>query len=211
MRHAVSDLTPRRAGVAAGVGIAVIVTLGLWQIATTAYTPAVRAGVFDLDGERTVPAAFSALLLFAAGAAAFALGRQLGRTRWFALAAFLTFMALDEGLAIHDRVEGSIYHDWQVVYLPVIAAGAAAWLAVLRALGGQPAARRIYVAGAVAWTASQLVEFVQWRDGPEAMDVVGYVALMTTEETLEMIGSALFGIALLCVLRSVDGSGARRR
>ena len=74
LRHAVGNLSPRRAGIAAGIGISVVVALGLWQLATANYSPAVRAGVFDLDGERTVPAAFSAFLLFAAGAAAFALG-----------------------------------------------------------------------------------------------------------------------------------------
>jgi hypothetical protein len=191
---------PRRIAIATGAVIALLGAFGAIDL----LAPSLELSAFSLEGERTVPAAFSAALLLAAGVLAWRLSavrapRALGSPGlWRFMGAFLVFMALDELLAIHERVsmsESGI--SWQVFYAPVTVAAIIAWAAILRRLPSVPA-RRMWLGGAAAWFVSQVIEAIQW-DGNRLVHEWTFVP----EETLEMTGSLLWGLALLLALRMV--------
>ena len=154
--------------------------------------------IFNLNDEWTIPAAFSGALLVGSGVLAglVAASRAGGGGLAFAvLAAFLLVMATDEVAYVHERMEGKTGVDWQLLYLPVALAGGLAWLAALRRLRGNYPASAMLVGGAVAWLVSQALEAAQW-DGATLL----YRWMVYPEETLEMAGSALFGLAFLSAL-----------
>lgn len=152
---------------------------------------------FGLDEEWSVPAFFSGALLVGAAVACLLSLRAGGlpgvRTGVLtALAVFFTFMAVDEVVQIHERLEDLTNVGWQLLYLPLIVVGAIAWLLVLRGLRAARAGSLLFIAGAMSWGAAQLFESVQ-RDGA----VLVHRWTILPEETLEMVGSALFAVALL--------------
>jgi hypothetical protein len=182
-------------GVAAGV-----VVLGALGVVAVLARPG--WALFDLDGERTVPAFFSGVLLAlcSAGAAAAAGARVRARapgTSLRLLSALFGAMALDEVFEAHEWAERQSGIDWQVLYAPLVALGAVAYLVVAWAGRRRRAVLRPWLAGAVAWGASQVLEFAQWTgDVPRQ----GYVFMMVPEEVLEMSGSALWLLALATML-----------
>ena len=155
----------------------------------------------NLDSEGAPPAWYSAGLLASAGVLALLRGRLRPRTReglpWLLAGAFFLFMSLDEVFGVHEELEASTGIDWQLLYAPLVAVGAIAWLGVLRLLGPPRLALALFVAGAVAWLAGQALEAIQWSGNrfvhPETV---------VPEEVLEMTGSGLFALALLIHLRS---------
>ena len=194
---------PRRMAIAVGAVIVLLGTLG----AVDLLAPALPMSVLSLEGERTVPAAFSAVLLLAAGALAMMLStvsgsRGLGSPGlWRFMGAFLVFMALDEAFAIHEHVSAAATGiTWQAFYAPICVSAVIAWAAILHKLPSG-AARGMWVAGAAAWFVSQVIEAVQW-DGT----VLVYQWTFVPEEMLEMTGSLLWGLALLLTLRMVRES-----
>ena len=71
---------------------------------------------FDLDREYTVPAFFSAGLLFLAAAMVFAMARGeagLDRSLLILIAAAFAFLAFDELFSIHERIDIRTDVDWQ--------------------------------------------------------------------------------------------------
>lgn len=183
------------------VGAVVIAVLGV--LGTIYSTGAVEIhGRFNLDGERTYPALFSSALLLTAAVLALVLAvvGDIARAALGSLAVLFAFMAIDEWHSIHEFMEARSGIDWQVLYIPIIVAGAAAFLAVMRRVsrGGKPGGGAM-LAGAAAWGFSQLLEAIQWGVfGGEESDV--YAPLMITEEIGEMVGSLLFVFGLLSVL-----------
>ena len=163
--------------------------------------------LFDPDGEGKPPAIFSAALLVAAGGGCVLVSgtaaERRHRRRWLALAAFLTFMGVDEGVTIHEHLERWTGIGWIKLYLPLIVAGGVAWLAVLRRMWALNTERAMFIAGAVCWGVAQVLEKIQATD---AGRVDGYAALSTVEEALEASGSALF---LLAVGRTLQLVGRR--
>jgi hypothetical protein len=135
-----------------------------------------------LDGEYNAWAAWSALLLLVAAVLAARTAPQL--------AALLFFLAADEGLKIHERLEGRTGIDWQIIYLPVFALGAFLMLSVMLSLRG--AARVVLVLGGTCWVVSQVLERIEW-----AGDVLAHPGLVLPEEVLEASGSILFAAALM--------------
>lgn len=160
-------------------------------------------GPFDLDGELTIPAFASALLLCLAGAAALAAhaapGSPGGRAA-AVLAALFAVMAVDELASVHESAEDAFATDWQTLYVPVIGIAALAWLLLLARLRGLE--RAVLAGGALCWALAQLLEALQW-EGPREREraVDGYGILMGFEELLEMCGSAMFALAILLALR----------
>ena len=76
----------------------------------------------------------------------------------------------------------------------------AAWLGIVRLLGAYKRARLLWVAGAAVWLLALVLERIQ-SDMKEGDTGIRQLAL--TEEILEMIGSLLFGLALLRVALEV--------
>jgi uncharacterized membrane protein YhaH (DUF805 family) len=162
---------------------------------------------FDLDAELSwqvsIPALFSAGLLFAAAMLALARARQIPDARrrgWVAIGAFLTFMGIDEMVEIHERLERVTEIDWQTLYVPIALIGAVAWFVILKQLWRHRSLSIAWIAGAGAWLIAQVLEDVQW--GPGDVLVSGAGSLIVAEETLEMSGSALFLLTLLAIRRS---------
>jgi hypothetical protein len=189
---------PRQAALALGTVIVLLGALGTVDL----LAPSWPLSIFSLDGEGTVPAFFSALLLLGAGLLAWQLsgvhGARLSTpiTWWAFMGILLVFMALDELLAIHEHVSASVTGvSWQVFYLPVVVPAAVAWFVVLRRLP-RASARALWVCGAAAWFASQVIEAVQW-DG----DRLAHQWTFVPEEMLEMTGTLAWGLALVIALR----------
>ncbi len=154
--------------------------------------------LFDLDGEGKPPAAFSALLLGSAGIAGLLNARDTGERAWGLLGAFLIFMAVDEAITLHETLAEATGVGWIKLYLPVVAVGGLAWLAVWRKLWSQRLLWFGFAAGAAAWFVSQVLESLQSNDGGR---VENYSVYSTFEETLELTGSALWLLVLVAALQ----------
>lgn len=198
----------RRRRVLAGVLTAVVACLTGLAVVDGTGTP---LGAFDADGEYNAAAGFSALLLAMAASAAVSITRRWpGEQRRpllpLALAVLLGFMAADELLRFHEWLESHLGVDWQIVFAPLALAGGAWWLALLLRMWRWRlrSASIAWLVGGVAWLLAQGLEAVQW-DGDRP--VAGFVAMMLTEEALEMCGSVLFLLALLGLLDSLTRSG----
>lgn len=154
----------------------------------------------NLDSEVSVGMWFSAALLWTTAAVWAVVAAARHTTGWaWAWSAVVTLLALDEGNAVHERLERWSGVDWQLLYLPVLAAGAIAWWFLLRALPARPA--RPVLAGAMAWGAALGLELIQnW--GGEPIRASLYDPMMIAEEALEMAGAALFLVGGLLILRS---------
>lgn len=159
----------------------------------------------DLDSEEAVPKWMAGGLLWTA-AGCWLLVAATGRARtraawWWGLA--LAWLALDEGLWIHERLERSSGVDWQLLYLPVIAAAGLLGLLVLLAHRDQHPVFRAMLAGGGAWAAALVLELIQNWGGPP-IDWTWYSPMMIAEETIEMAGSMLIVMAALLVLRAPE-------
>ena len=155
---------------------------------------------FDLDAERSFPAAATAALLLGTAALALALSgvAVVGRPAGI-LAAVLAFMAFDELLVIHESIERSTAIDWQLLYLPIMAIAAVSLASVVLRLrrSGWPTVALIL--GAAAWAASQVLEATQWGLVTSMTSWV-YDAMMISEEVGEMVGTLLLLVGVAVAL-----------
>ena len=201
------SVEPTTVGVALAVVLAVTGAAGAAQAlqgpveAEGAPAPEGVLGLFYLDGEYNVAAAVSAGIWLLAALSLYAAGRMLeaghGRFVWTGLAAALVYLGLDEGLKLHERVEGETAIDWQLLFAPLLIASALAGLyVVVRAGPGTP--QLLLLAAGGAAVAAQVLEAAQWN-GDEP--VGPYRALMVPEEILEPTAAALIAVAALMLLR----------
>ena len=168
---------------------------------------------FDLNGELKhgfyVPAIFSAGLLFAAGWSALGLGRArvTPAWAWLGIAGFFAFLGVDELATIHEQLETWTGVDWQLLYAPVAALGAALWLRLFAAFSTSALARAMWVCGACAWLIAQVIEHFEFNSQGDA---VGLAAeLILAEEVCEMIGSSLVLLAILIIANRAAGASSR--
>jgi hypothetical protein len=185
--------------VAAGVGVFVVLGLAV----NGAGLP---VQFLDVRGEYNAPAAFSALLLFAAGLLALAFGRDeraAGRDSWGASAMGATFLFLgfDEIAALKDELALRTDVLGQIFLLPVVILGIAGWSWALRRFGPLTDSGKLLIAGAMAWIVSQIFDV--------SHEPVNH-PLTVPEEGLEMAGSALFLLALFHALRELAPRPAAR-
>ena len=159
-------------------------------------------GAANLDSEMSVATPFSAALLWGAAfwwmlVAATIKPRSLAIWAWWPV---LAWLALDEGSAIHERLERWSGIDWQLLYVPVMGIAAVAWWGVVRRYRNQACIAALLLAGAAAWFVVLILELVQnWGGSPVQATI--YVPTMIIEEALEMIGSTVLLIAAILALR----------
>jgi hypothetical protein len=154
---------------------------------------------FDLNKEQTFPATFSGVLLLAAGALALLNGlvrsdTAIGRRWWIVLALVFAFLGLDEIAALHEAVQDRVNVWGQAFLAPVVFVGVYAWWVTLRQLRSEEPAGTLFLLGAAAWIVSQ---------GIDAAFNEHWGWTIVPEELVEMLGSALFGLALLVALRAL--------
>lgn len=188
-------LPPLGTGAALLAGVAVVIAVCWSTTFDRDNVPLPNHRFLDLNAERSLPAAFSAALLLFAALTAVAWSRRRrpagGSTAPLLLGCLFAFFAVDEFAFLHERLEKWLDVDWQVLYLPVGAAGAAVGALTLRALP-RPRPPALLLAGAGAWLVSQVFEKLQW-DGERLV----YAWMLFPEEALEMVGSVFFGVAFL--------------
>ena len=189
---------------------ALAAAFGIYHLQTSRVDPGSSTDFFDLDGERTFVTLLTGASLLAAALGAFVIGSlAVGAARlvFLALAGFYAFMALDEVLSFHESVESTTGVDWQVLYLPIFLIGAVAGIGALLVLRGRRDAQLTFLAGGAAWFVAQVFEQIQWGANDEP--IAHYNLLMVPEELLEYLGSALWFVAFVLVIRHVLAPGAR--
>lgn len=201
-----SSALTRRTAVALAASIVVLGTAGvLAEMGSAAFA------VFDLDVERRVAALFSAGVLGLAMLATSAAVRTGAEPSLRLVGGLFGFMAVDEFLSLHERLERWLGIDWQVLYLPAFSV--AAVLALLAAWNHRRdrAFVGLWVGGGAAWALSQVLEKLQWDGGTK---LPGYTVMMSVEEVLEMTGSACFVVAMVVLTHRVAavraGASSRR-
>ena len=191
---------------------ALAAAFGIHHLQTSRVDPGASTDFFDLDGENTFVTLLTGGALLAAGLGALVAGYAVvGRARlvFHTLAGFFTFMALDEVLSFHEGIERTTGIDWQVLYLPIFLIGAVAGLGALLVLRGLRVAQLTFLAGGAAWFVAQTLEEIQWGANDEP--IAHYNLLMVPEELLEYLGSALWFVAFVLVIRHVFAPGAQPR
>ena len=189
---------------------ALAAAFGIYHLQTSRVDPGSSTDYFDLDGEDTFITILTGGALLAAALGALVAGYSVvGRARlvFHTLAGFFAFMALDEVFSFHEGIERSTGVDWQVLYLPIFLIGAVAGIAALVVLRGLRAAQLTFLAGGAAWFVAQALEKIQWGAGDEP--IAHYNLLMVPEELLEYLGSALWFVAFVLVIRHVLARAAR--
>lgn len=195
---------PSRVAAVGGLGVLVFATLGAAYALAKDGGPvpgAFRWLPVGLNAEWSLPAVYSGLLLLATGL----LAVRAGTTRppagssvaLLGLGALFIFMAFDEVLAVHERIEEAVHLAWYKFYAPVAAVAGVAWLAVVRATWPRRGVRLALIGGGACWLVSQLIETQQY-DGAELVNRW----TILPEEVLEMTGSLLFLLAMLILVQA---------
>lgn len=161
--------------------------------------------LFDMWGEGSVPAFFTALLWVTAAVLLFLISRGDAprRGRWVFLSAVALFLAVDENLALHEELilplralmdgTGIFFFPWFVPYAIAMAVLGIAYLPFLRQLP-RPTVVGILVAGTVFVSGAmgmEMVEGVFFEPDPFARTPL-LDTLVTIEESLELVGILLF-------------------
>jgi hypothetical protein len=190
-------LDPRWVAVAHGL---VLLVLGFVHLAFES-----RFGALNLDGERNVPAVYSAGLWACVALLAALLGNReegLPARVWWAFSLCVLLVSLDELGSIHERLERITGVDWQVLYSPLALVAAVLLVFVGRRLRELSTAFGLFVAGALCGAASQVIEAVEY--GENDRRVAAFHELVLGEELLEMTAAVLIGLGLLQALRVVS-------
>ena len=168
---------------------------------------------FGLDIEHSLPAWYSSSLMLVAAGLLWFISRaepQTGQRRepaWLILAVIFVLLSIDESVSFHEafipllsgryHLTGIFTFGWVIPAFPVLVLLGLYLLPFLRRLPSQWAMRFI-IAGLVYVGGAYGLELVGGavfsREGRES---VHYIAMMVTEESMEMIGLTLFISALL--------------
>jgi len=209
----------RKAGMPAWVPRAALVLIlpqivfGLGYLVTL--EDGVGSQIVDLNAEANLPSWWAATLLLAVAAVAAALAgleRAVGRRSWHwaALSLGFVFLSIEEIAGIHERVGDRLdaagsgagaKSDWVFLYLPILVAGAAVLVMVVRDL---PARRALMVGAGLALFASVVaIELLELLTDSS-------VAETLYEENAELLGHIVILLALVWQLTDkLRASGVR--
>ena len=168
--------------------------------------------LIDFDSEKNLPTMYSTLQLLVASCLLAVIGssHKSGGTNyapWYVLAAIFLFLGIDEFVQIHERfldsvredfkLTGLFYYAWVVPYGLGVLAFVIAFSRFLLRLPRKTmrwfiASGAIYVTGAIGFEMLGARHFESY-----GLDNVAYSILYTCEESLEMLGIALFIYSLL--------------
>jgi hypothetical protein len=169
--------------------------------------------LLDFNGEANAPAWYSSVLLLLGGVLLAVVARERRATgdrfvgHWGVLSLIFLFLALDEVAAVHEKLidpvrdalgtDGALLHAWIIPYVLALALLLIVYLPFLRALPARTlrlvlAAGAVYLAGAVGM---EMVGGYLWARAP--VRGIPIIAVMAIEETLEMVGLALFAYGIL--------------
>jgi len=192
-----SKVPPAAIAAIAGVGIGVVIVVGILQ--RVAFP---EWGFANLDSEASFATRFSSTLLWAAAFWWFLVTvtsrpRSLALWIWWPV---LAWLALDEGSAIHERVERWSGIDWQILYVPVMALAVVAWWGVIRRYRDQTRIAVPLIVVAAVWFVALALELIQnWGGAPIQASI--YDPTMILEEALEMVGATALLVAAASALR----------
>lgn len=169
--------------------------------------------LFDIDAEANIPSLFSTVLMLFCSALLVIIS-ILERTKgcrhqlWLLLAIIFAFLAVDEQIGLHERIEkplrealntsGLLYFAWVIPY--------SLFLVIIASLYGRfmlrmpPKFRRLMILSAVIYVTGAIgFELIGGWYVDVHNDVVDlpYGILVTIEESLELIGLVTFIYALL--------------
>lgn len=167
----------------------------------------------DFDYEGNLPSLYSS---FALAFAALLLSliainarekRAAGQFHWVGLAIIFLFLAVDEGIGLHEEIgdvvegyvkaEGYLYFPWAIPYGIATVLFVLSYLRFLLLLPRRTALRFL-VAGAVFVSGALGLELLSAREADlHGTKTILYSALYTAEELCEMIGVVIFIHALL--------------
>jgi hypothetical protein len=163
--------------------------------------------LFDLDVEANVPTLVSAVALLGAAALLWVTGSATQRhgrayaAHWRGLALVFVFLALDEAAGFHEKLStplreslqltGVLHFAWVLPYALMVAALGVVYLRFLLAL--DPVARRHLVGAGVVFLGGAVgLEMVGGLIASSATEPsVAFLAAVTLEETMEMVGIAM--------------------
>jgi hypothetical protein len=196
-------IDPRRWALVVGAAIAF---LGIMGILRFAHKDALR--LFNLDGERNVPATFSGLLWLVVSLLAYLTGRaEEGRAlAWKVLAVLFVLLAIDEVAEIHEHLQYYAGIDWQLLYLPIALAAGVAWIVVGRSLRSRRKSFWPFVGATVCGLVAQPLEALQIDS--HANPRPGFRVMVVSEELLEMTAALLLTLAFGFALRAGEARKA---
>ena len=168
---------------------------------------------FDLDHEHNIPTWFSSQLLFLCSLVLALIGgvhrkrREAFAFHWLALSAIFIYLSLDEAANLHEilivpirrrlDLHGLLYFAWVIPGFFAVAVVGVCFLPFLRQLDARTR-RRIVVAGGVYLCGALGMELIGGACAESlGFESLPYLAAMTIEETLEMLGAALLLNGLL--------------
>jgi hypothetical protein len=174
---------------------------------------------FYLDEESNIPTLYSSLALALAAGLLFVIGQfealcqSFEAKSWKILAGIFLYLSMDELNSFHEALmplrynlglHGIFYYAWVIPAIILVLLFVMAFLKFLRQLNRTTqlqfiGAGAIFVLGAVGFEMLGGAVTERLGDAVVAFDPL-YQALMTTEETLEMLGIVLFIYALLSYL-----------
>lgn len=194
----------RRWVIAVGGAIAFLAVMGILRFA---HKEELR--LFNLDGERNVPAAFSALLWLGVALLALLVGRaSQGRPElaWKLLAALTLVLAADELAEVHEHLQFYAGIDWQILYAPLGVTALVLWVVLGRWLRQVGAGFVPFVAAAACVAVAEVFEALEINSRGDPRP--GFRVMVVSEEVLEMTAALLVGLSALAALRAVTSRAA---
>lgn len=174
-----------------------------------------------LDGEQTLPAWFSSMMMAGSAVLCFVASRSSRRfddgnqRAWLALALIFLAMSFDEVASVHERVgatvqktfdfRGFLYFSWVVIVAPLLVLGAVGFARFLRRLP-PPFGARILIAGLGYVTGALGCELIGAAIASDGERPFWFWVEVVAEELLEMSGLILFIGALLDYLAETSGT-----